>query len=147
MNTKHLWIASLAGGLFSTVLVNTPFVNWINLLLCAGFWIGPVTAVWLYRRQGGVVTLSQALVIGMLAGAWHGLFGVLLSPLGLAGAGGMLNGLQQVVPAQDLPGLLPSLTGVGAVVFNLVGMLIDVVFGFIGGLVAGAVFGARRVTA
>jgi hypothetical protein len=147
MNTKHLWIASLAGGLVSTVLVNTPFVNWINLLLCAGFWMGPVAAVWLYRRQGGAVTLSQALVIGMLAGAWHGLFGVLLSPLGLAGAGGVLNGLQQVVPAQDLLDLLPSLTGVGALVFNLVGMLIDVAFGFIGGLVGGAIFGARRAVA
>ena len=147
MNTKHLVIASLTGGLISTVLVNTPFVNWINLLVCAGFWIGPIVAVWLYRRQDGTVTFSQAMLIGMLAGVWHGLFGVLLSPLGLAGAGGVLNGLWQVVPVQDLPDLLPALTGIGGLFFNLVGILIDMAFGFIGGLIGGAIFGLRRAVA
>jgi len=147
MNTKHLLIASLTGGLISTVLVNTPIVNWLNLLICAGFWIGPIMAVWLYRRQDGTVTLSQAMLIGMLAGVWHGIFGVLLSPLGLAGAGGVLNGLRQVVPAQDLPDLLAALTGIGGLLFNLVGILIDVAFGFIGGLIGGAIFGLRRAVA
>jgi hypothetical protein len=147
MNTKHLLLASLTGGLISTLLVNIPFVNWINLLVCAGFWIGPLAAVWFYRHQDGAVTLSQAMLIGMLAGVWHGLFGVLLSPLGMAGAGGVLNGLRQVVPAQDLPDLLPALTGVGGLLFNLVGILIDVAFGFIGGLIGGAIFGARRAVA
>jgi hypothetical protein len=147
MNTKHLLIASLTGGLVSTVLVNTPIVNWLNLLICAGFWIGPIVAIWLYRRQDGTVTLGQAMLIGMLAGVWHGLFGVLLSPLGLAGAGGVLNGLRQVVPAQDLPDLLPALTGIGGLLFNLVGILIDVAFGFIGGLIGGAIFGLRRAVA
>lgn len=144
MNTKHLLIASLTGGLISTVLVNTPFVNWINLLICAGFWIGPIVAVWLYRRQNGMVAFNQAMLIGVLAGVWHGLLGVLLSPLGLAGAGGVLNGLSQVVPAQDL---LPALTGIGGLMFNLVGILVDIVFGFVGGMVGGAIFGARRMTA
>jgi hypothetical protein len=138
MNTKHLLIASLTGGLISTVLVNTPFVNWVNLLICAGFWIGPIVAVWLYRRQGGTVTLSQAMLIGILAGVWHGLFGVLLSPLGLAGAGGVLNGLSRVVPAQDMPDLFPALTGIGGLLFNLIGILIDIAFGFLGGLISGA---------
>ena len=147
MNTKHLLIASLTGGLISTVLVNTPFVNWINLLVCAGFWIGPIVAVWLYRRQDGTVTLSQAMLIGMLAGVWHGLIGVLLSPLGLAGAGGMLNGLQQIVPAGDLSDLNATLTGIGGLLFNLVGVLIDVAFGFLGGLVGGAFFSVRRAVA
>ena len=85
MNTKNLLIASLAGGLISIVLVNTPFVNLINLLLCAGFWIGPIFAVWLYRRLGGALMLREAVITGLLAAAWHALFGLLLSPLGLAG--------------------------------------------------------------
>ena len=147
MNTKHLLISSLTGGLISTVLVNTPFVNWINLLVCAGFWIGPIVAVWLYRRQDGTVTLSQAMLIGMLAGVWHGLIGVLLSPLGLAGAGGMLNGLRQIVPTGDLSDLNAALTGIGGLLFNLVGVLIDVAFGFLGGLVGGAFFSVRRAVA
>jgi len=140
MNTKHLWTASLVGGLVSLVLVNAPFVNLINLLICAGFWIGPILAVWLYRRLGGTVTLREALIIGILAGAWHALFGLLLSPLGLAGAGGLLNEVRPFMSAQDLPDLETALTGGGGMMFNLVGMLIDVAFGFIGGLIGGAIF-------
>ena len=145
MNTKHLLIASLAGGLISAVLVNTPFVNLINLLLCVGFWIGPVLAVWLYRRLDGALTLRAAVVVGISAGAWHGLFGLLLSPLGLAGAGGLLAGLRPFVSAQDLPDLEASLTGVSGMLFNLIGVAVDLVFGFIGGLVGGMILGARRL--
>jgi hypothetical protein len=147
MDTKHLLTASLVGGLISIVLVNTPFVNLINLLLCAGFWVGPIFAVWLYRRMGGTLTLREGVITGVLAAAWHALFGLLLSPLGLAGAGGVLNGLRPFMSAQDLPDIESALTGIGGLLFNLVGVLIDIAFGFVGGLIGGAIFGARRVTA
>ena len=147
MNTKHLLTASLVGGLVSLVLVNTPFVNLINLLICAGFWIGPILAVWLYRRLNGVLTLREALITGLLAGAWHALFGLLLSPLEVAGAGGMLNELRPFMSPQDLPDVETALTGAGGLVFNLVGMLIDMAFGFIGGLIGGAIFRSRQLTA
>jgi hypothetical protein len=136
MNTKHLLTASLAGGLISLMLVNTPFLNLINLLVCAGFWIGPILAVWLYRRLAGEITLREALIIGTLAG-----------PLGLAGAGGLLSAARQFLPPQDWPDVEPALTGVGGLLFNLIGTAIDIAFGFVGGLVGGAVFGARRATA
>ena len=144
MNTKHLLIASLAGGLISTVLVNTPFVNLINLLICAGFWIGPIVAVWLYRRLGGALMLRQAVITGILAGAWHGLFGLLLSPFGLAGGGGLLNEVRPFISAQDLPDLETALTGVGGVLFNLIGVGIDLAFGFLGGLIGGTIFRTDR---
>ncbi len=147
MNTKNILAASLAGGLISVLLANTPYVNLINLLVCAGFWIGPLLAVWLYWRLGGILTPGQAVVIGMLAGLWHGLFGLVLSPLGLAGAGSLLNDLRPFGSAQDWPDLEAALTGVGGMLFNLVGVVIDVAFGFIGGLIGGAVLKARRVTA
>lgn len=147
MNTKHLLTASLLGGLISLVLANTPFVNLINLLLCAGFWIGPIAAVWLFRRLNGMVTLREAILTGILAGAWHGLFGLVLSPLGLAGAGGMLSAMRPFMSAQDLPDLETALTGVSGLLFNLFGVGIDIVFGFVGGLIGGAIFSARRATA
>lgn len=147
MNTKHLLTASLVGGLVSLALVNAPFVNLINLLVCAGFWIGPIVAVWLYRRLDGMVTLRHAIVIGMVAGAWHALFGLLLSLVGLAGASGLFNELRPFLSPQDLPDLETALTGVGGLFFNLFGIVVDVAFGFIGGLVGGAFFGARRVIA
>lgn len=147
MNTKHLLTASLVGGLISLVMVNTPFVNLINLLLCAGFWIGPIVAVWLYRRLDGTLTFRQAVITAVLASAWHALFGLLLSPLGLAGAGSMLNELRPFVSAQDLPNIETVLTGVGGMLFNLIGIVFDLAFGFLGGLIGGAIFRTDRLTA
>ena len=147
MNTKNLLTASLVGGLVSVLLANTPYVNLVNLLLCAGFWIGPIIAVWLYRRLEGRLTLREAIITGVLAGIWHGVLGLVLSPLGLAGAGGLLKDAQPFMSAQDWTNLETSLTGVGGLLFNLVGAGIDIVFGLVGGLIGGAIFGARRVTA
>ena len=147
MNSKHLLVASLAGGLISTVLVNTPYVSLVNLLICAGFWIGPVAAVWIYRRLNSQVTAREAIITGVLAGAWHGLFGLLLSPLGMAGAGGLVQELQPFMSGPEWNELESTLTGIGGVLFNLLGAGFDMVFGLIGGLIGGAIFKARRVTA
>lgn len=147
MNTKYVLTASLAGGLISLILANAPYVELVNLALCAGFWIGPLVAVWLYSRLEGTMTMQQAVVIGMLAGLWHGVFGLVLSPLGLAGAGSLLNAARPFVSAQDLPAIESTLTGVGGILFNLVGVVVDVTFGFIGGVIGGVVFRPRRVTA
>lgn len=147
MNTKNLLIATIAGGLISIVLVNTPFVNLINVMVCAGFWIGPIAAVWIYQRLDGTLTLRQAIGIGVLTGAWHALFGLILSPMGLAGAGGLLNMVQSFVPAEDLTDMEATLTGFGAVLFYLFAVVFDLTFGFLGGLLGGLIFRPRRVIA
>jgi hypothetical protein len=147
MNTKHLLTASLVGGLIGIVLVNTPFVNFINLLVCAGFWIGPIVSVWLYRRLEGTLTFREAMIAGLLAGAWHGLFGLVLSPLGVAGAGGLLREMTPFLSGQALTDLETALTGTGGLLFNLFGVVVDVLFGLLGGLISSAILGARRMTA
>jgi hypothetical protein len=146
MNTKHLLAASLAGGLISTILVNSPYISIINLVICAGFWVGPIVAAWFFRRLNGTLTLSQAVAAGILAGVCHGVFGLMLSPLGLAGAGGLLREVQPIMSAQDWSELQTNLAGVGGMMFNLMGIMVDIVFGFIGGLLGGAIFRTNRIT-
>ena len=147
MNSRHLLVASLTGGLISIVLVNTPYISLVNLLICAGFWIGPVAAVGIYRRLNVTVTVREAIFAGVLAGVWHGLFGLLLSPLGVAGAGGLLQELQPFMSVSDWTQLESSLTGFGGILFNLFGVAFDIVFGLLGGLIGSAIFKARRIAA
>jgi hypothetical protein len=76
VNTRNLLLASLIGGAVSLILTNVPVINLVNCLLCAGFWAGPLFAVWIYKRQTGSVTLGQGVAIGALAGVWSGVIGL-----------------------------------------------------------------------
>lgn len=141
MNTKTLLIASLIGGLVSTTLSNIPIINFVNCLLCAGFWGGALLAVWIYKRQTGAVTLGQAVIVGALAGVWAGIFGFALSLFGLAGAEALMKSYAQFAP-KDAQIEMPA-RGVGSVLFNLAGVMVDIIFGAIGGLVGGLIYRAK----
>jgi hypothetical protein len=116
-------------------------LNFINYLLCAGFWGGAILAVWLYKRLTGSVTLSQATAVGTLAGVLAGLIGFLLSFTGLTGAQALLDSYAQFAPA-DAAAMEP-LAGVGAIAFNFLGLLTNIVFGAVGGLIGGAISKTR----
>jgi hypothetical protein len=140
MNAKNLIIASLAGAAVSLVLANVPILNLVNCLLCVGFWGSALFAVWLYHRMTGSVTLGQAVAIGTLAGFWAGLFGFLLSFVGLAGAGALLNSYKTFLPA-DTSIQMPAASGIP---FTLAGVCVDLVFGSIGGLIGGLIFRNKK---
>jgi polyferredoxin len=139
MNTKNLIIASLIGGLISIILSNVPVINLVNCLLCAGFWLGPLFAVWFYKRQSGTVTLGQGAAIGALAGVWAGVFGLFLALFNLAGFASMIETYAQFMPP-DAVDMDPSLLGAMGWLFNFLGVGFDIVVGTIGGLIGGAIW-------
>jgi hypothetical protein len=141
MNTRHLLIASLVGGLITTFLSNVPIVNLVNCLLCAGFWIGPLFAVWLYKRQMGTLSLGQGVGVGTLAGVWAGIFGFILSLVGGAGAAALIQSYSQFLPADA--GIDSSSVGPLSFLFDLVGVGFTVALGAVGGLIGGAIFRTR----
>ena len=141
MNSKNLLTASLVGGLVSTILSNVPIINLVNCLLCAGFWAGPLLAVWMYKRQGGALSLAQGIGIGALAGVWAGLFGFLLSFVGLAGAGALMQSYAKFLPPDA--GVQEPLVGPASILFNLIGVGVNIMFGAIGGLIGGAMFRSK----
>lgn len=138
MNTKNLLLASLMGGVATAILTNVPILNWVNCLLCAGFWAAPVLAVWIYRRQTGTLTLGQGVLVGTVAGIWAGFFGFVLSRFGAAGAEALLQSYSQFLPS-DSGFALPSATGL-ALVMDLLGVGFTIFMGVIGGLIGGAIF-------
>jgi hypothetical protein len=137
MNTRLLVISTVVGGLVSTFLSNVPIINLVNCLLCAGFWAGPLLSVWLYRRQAGSLSLGQGVLIGTLAGVWAGLFGFALSLVGLAGAATLMRSYSQYLPSDA--GIDVGSAGL-SVLFNIVGVGFNILFGAIGGLIGGAIF-------
>jgi hypothetical protein len=135
VNNRSLVTASLVGGVLSTILSNTPGLSLINCILCMGFWIGPVLAVWLYRRQTGAVTMQQGIRIGAAAGAWAGLFGFLLSFTNVAGMEQAMETYSQFAP--DAAAQLEDL-GPIQVLLSLFAIVFNILFGLLGGLIGGS---------
>ncbi len=139
MNVKNLLIASLVGAVASLLAVNVPFLNLINCLLCVGFWGSAILAVWLYARMTGAVTLKDAVIIGLATGLATGILGLVLSYIGLAGGAALASSIRAVAPDAQLD--LPEGSGL---IFNLAGVLVDIVFGAVGGLIGGLLFRKKQ---
>ena len=144
MNKKNLWIAVASGAALSLALANVPVLNLVNILLCAGFWVSPLFAVWMYRRLTGSLTLLDGVKIGVLTGLVAWTIGFLLSFVGLAGIQGIVNGIQSLIPADPAKGSV-DMTTLDATLFNLAGVLFETFFGLIGGLLGGAIFRTDRL--
>jgi hypothetical protein len=135
MNEKNLWIACVSGAVLTTLVSNVPFVDMVNILCFAGFWGGAIFAVWLYRRLNGTLVAGQSVRIGLLTGLLAGTLGFALSFLGAAGLQDLMNDLGQ--EAENIPVW-------GAVIFNLIGVIFNIVFGMIGGWLGGSLFRTDR---
>ncbi len=142
MNTKSLWIASLSGAVLTTLLSNLPYLGFANCLLCAWFWAGGIFAVWLYRRQSGTPTVRQGLTIGALTGLLAGILGFALSFAGVSGMQGLLNNSEGALPPDALKGL-QDVPVWGVLVFNLMGVVFNVVFGTVGGWLGSILFNRK----
>jgi hypothetical protein len=138
MNTKNILVTGLVGAIITLLLTNIPFVNLVNCLICAGFWVGPLFATWLYKRMSGTLSTKEGVWVGVSAGAIAGVIGFLLSFIGAAGAAGLVNQLNTVLPAQDQISMAEG--GILNLGFTFIGVIFDIIVGAIGGLVGAAIF-------
>ena len=139
MNTKNLIISSLIGGIVIAALANIPVIQLINCLLCTGYWIGSILAVWLYKRFQGSLTLGQGVAIGALAGVWSGLINFILGLISAAGIATIISAVDQVIPAETLD-LQGNFIGQMAILVNVFLVFFNIFLGTIGGLIGGAIF-------
>ncbi len=142
MNIKRMWIAILSGAALTTLVSNLPIIGFVNILCFAGFWASAIFAVWLYNRLNGAVTVRDGVRIGLLTGLFAGLLGFALSFLDLAGLQRMIANIEEFIPADAAKG--EEIPAWGAIVFNLAGVLMNLIFGTIGGLIGGAIFQPRQ---
>ena len=139
MNARSLWIAILSGAVLTTLLSNLPIIGILNCVICAWFWGGGIFAVWLYRRLSGTPTMRQGLTIGALTGLLAGVLGFALSFTGVSG----LQGLLKDLPADAASGM-QDIPAWGALVFNMLGVGFNIVFGTLGGWLGVTIFNRVR---
>jgi hypothetical protein len=140
MNTKNILITGLIGAIITLALTNIPFVNLVNCLVCAGFWVGPLFAVWLYKRMTGSISTKEGIWVGVTAGAIAGVIGFLLSFAGVAGAAGIINQVNSLMSPADQIDMSGVEGVIGNIVITLFGVIFDIVVGAIGGWVGAAIF-------
>ena len=140
MNTKEILIAGLLGAVITLLLTNIPFVSLINCLLCAGFWVGPLFGAWFYKRRTGSVNITAGIWVGVVAGAIAGVIGLVLSFFGAAGASGIINQINMLLPAQDQISMGGAEGVIEGTIFTVLGIFVDIFFGVIGGLLGAAIF-------
>jgi hypothetical protein len=138
VNTKNILITGLVGAIITLLLTNIPFIYLVNCLICAGFWVGPLFATWLYKRMSGTLSTREGVWVGVAAGVIAGVIGFLLSFIGAAGAAGLVNQLNTVLPAQDQISMAEG--GILNLGFTFIGVIFDIIVGAIGGLVGAAIF-------
>jgi hypothetical protein len=140
LNTKNMLITGLVGAIITLALTNIPFVNLINCLICAGFWVGPLFAVWLYKRMTGTISTKEGIWVGVTAGAIAGVIGFLLSFAGVTGAAGIVNQINTFISPADQIDMSGLEGAIGNIVITTLGVIFDIVVGAIGGLVGAAIF-------
>ena len=140
MNTKNILITGLVGAIITLALTNIPFVSLINCLVCAGFWVGPLFATWMYKRMSGTLSTKEGVWVGVTAGVIAGVIGLLLSFVGIAGAAGVINQFNSMVPAEDQIDMSGAEGGILNIVISAFGVVFDIVVGAIAGLIGAAIF-------
>ena len=140
MNTKNILITGLVGAVITLLLTNIPFVSLVNCLICAGFWVGPLFATWLYKRMTGTLSTKEGIWVGVTAGAIAGVIGLLLSFVGAAGAAGIINQLNTVIPPEDQIDMSGLEGGFLNIVLTFFGIIFDIIVGAIGGFIGSAIF-------
>jgi hypothetical protein len=147
-------LPALYGGVIMGVISGVPVLSLVNCLCCAGIMLGGFMAVFFYKNElkptSPPLTNGDGLGLGALAGVMGAVVTVVLTALfhfvfGMALGGGMQRledlGIGNEVPPQTLrmiEGLMKEQSILGITfAFHLI---IDPLFGLIGGLIGYAVF-------
>ena len=152
-------LPALYGGVIMAVISAVPFLNLVNCLCCAGVMLGGFMAVFFYKNdlREGMPPLenSDALALGALAGLFGAVIGTILAAgivaiVGNVAGEAIVNMMEGMfgdqMPPEALEGMRQGMEESGLSVMNFVfALIIDPLFGLIGGLIGYQVFKPKAV--
>jgi hypothetical protein len=153
-------IPALYGGVIMALISAIPFINFINCLCCAGVMLGGFFAVFFYKNNftpdTPPYTSGECMGVGALAGVFGAIIGTILSVAFLALFGNITGQYMMEIlqnSGLDIPteafnameeGMSAGMT-MGSVVIQLLsGLVIDTIFGMLGGLIGYSVYKPKK---
>jgi hypothetical protein len=88
----------------------------------------------------GRLSTKEGIWVGVTAGAIAGVIGLLLSFVGAAGAAGIINQLNTVMPPEDQIDMSGLEGGILNIMMTSFGIIFDIIVGAIGGFIGSAIF-------
>ncbi len=140
LNMIDALLAALIGGTIIAVMLKIPYLNYINCLCCAGILAGGFFGAFFYKTRNPLDTKSGAL-IGLFSGLVGGVLSTLISIV-------LYVVFDQAALYRDIAtqaGLAWGPTAVLAIGLLMI-FVLAVIFGTLGGLIAGKVFGKKGGT-
>jgi len=144
---------ALYGGIIMGVISGIPGLNLLNCLCCAGILFGGFMAVFFYKKEltekNPPLSSGDAVAVGALAGIFGAIVGSILTALVFAMVGNIagemsmkfLDRFRDQLPPGTFDQFQNSIRMAGfSILHFFMSLLIDVVFGLLGGLIGYAVF-------
>jgi hypothetical protein len=153
-------IPALYGGIIMALISAIPVINLVNCLCCAGILLGGFLATMFYKNNftpdTPPFTSGDCMAVGALAGVVGAIAGTILSLLIVALFGNVaremamdiIKNLGVAIPPEVLDKMEESMqegATAGAMLFQFfIALLVDTLFGLLGGLIGYSVFKSKQ---
>ena len=148
---------ALYGGIIMAIISAVPGLNLLNCLCCAGVLLGGFMAVFFYKKElmpdMPPLASSDGIQLGALAGVFGGIVGSLLSIIIMRLIGNVsgemilkfMESFRERMPAEAWDQMAESIREGRISALNMFfGIIIDVIFGLLGGLIGYSVFKSKQ---
>ncbi len=148
---------ALYGGIIMGVISTVPVLSLVNCLCCAGVMFGGFMAVFFYMKEMlpgmAPLTSSDGLQLGALAGVFGGIIASLLTVIVLKVIGNvngqmilsMMEVMRDRMPAENWDEMQADVLATELSVFKMImGLIIDVIFGLLGGLIGYSILKPKK---
>lgn len=148
---------ALYGGIIMGVISGIPGLNLINCLCCAGILFGGFMGVFFYKKdlteKMPPLSSGDAVVVGALSGVFGAIVGSIITAVIFYSVGNIgaefamrfLDRFRDQMPPGTLDQFEENIRFAGLSVFHFfISLVLDVIFGLLGGLIGYAVFKPKQ---